>query len=359
MSPFISLECPCGRTLRVKADLAGTAVQCWDCQTTLVVPGPRMGGRVVREYLGGVRRVLRIEVLLSVVAGGLAVSCALAIPVVGPVVGLALLAAIATLYPEVVRRTGHDDAPAPPGATWTVRARQLAWGPVLAIGLTAPVLLRHAVMDGYGVLLPLRGLGIAAVALGCWLMLPLVVAVTSACGPAGPLRVPSVLAAIRRHPLATAMVLFLPPVGLLTLEVALVVLFIGQGWFGYLVMDLFPPLGANRVVLGLDAYDPNLAEAPLSSFLRLYVHGLSQGYTMIGALPASLPRGPILRTSPWFPLDSAWYYLVVRILDSVLILAVVGVLLAIEARWLGLIATFDSRPPVPVGVRERGGARPR
>jgi hypothetical protein len=355
MSPFIRLECPCGRTLRVKADLAGTEIRCWDCRATLAVPEPRRGGRVVREFLDSARKLLRIEGFLSLLAGGLAISCALAIPVVGPAVGLALLAASAMLYPELVRRTGPRDAPAPPDPTWPVRAKHLAWGPVLAIGLTAPVVLRHAVMDGCGVLLSWRGLGIAGVALACWLVLPLMVLFTSARSPAGPPSVHSGLAAIRRHPLATVLVLFLLPAGLLALEAALVVLFIEQGWFGYLVKDLFPPMGSNRVVLGFDGYDAQLAVAPLTSFLRLYVHGLGLGYTLIGALPASLTRGPILRTSPWFALDSGWYYLAVRILDSVLILAVVGVLLMIQARWLGLIATFDSRPPVSVGDREREG----
>jgi hypothetical protein len=41
-----------------------------------------------------------------------------------------------------------------------------------------------------------------------------------------------------------------------------------------------------------------------------------------------------------------------RVFYSAVILAGVGVLLAIQARWLGLIATVDPRPRVGAGERE-------
>jgi hypothetical protein len=48
---------------------------------------------------------------------------------------------------------------------------------------------------------------------------------------------------------------------------------------------------------------------------------------------------------------SDWPYLALRVLDSALILAYAGVLLAIQASWLGLIATVDARAPVKTGDR--------
>jgi hypothetical protein len=328
MSPFIRVDCRCGRTLRANVDQAGTEIRCWECQATVVVPYPPSGGRLVREFLDGARELLRIEVLLRFLAGGLVIACALAIPRVGPAAGFALLAAIASLYPGFVRSSGPDGGTARPGPAWRAWMSRGAWGLGLALGLTAPVLLRHVVMDGYGRLLAWRGLGVAAVR--------------------------AVLAAIRRHPLATAAALLLIPIGLLALEVASAAAFIQQGWFGFLVLDLFPNPASDHVAIRLEndtEQDPNLT--PLSFFWRVYVHGLGLGYTLLGALPASLPRGPALRVRPWFLLQSAWHYPAVRVLDSALILACVGLLLAIQARWLGLIASIDVRPTV--GSAERLG----
>jgi hypothetical protein len=353
MPSFIRVECRCGRTLRATIDQAGTTIRCWDCQAEARVPHAATSERLTRECLDGARQFLTYGNLILFLVGGLIVGCALTIPVVGPIAGFALLALAAAFYPEVVSQSGRRGALAPPVPVGRLWAARCARGPVLALGLTAPFLLRHALMDGYGCLLSWRGPGIAAVAALCWLALPLGVLLTSASDGAGPIPARRALAALRWHPVATAVTLLLIPVGLLALEAALIVLLIEQGWFPFLVVDLFPALGSDRVVLEplvvRIIQHPGLA--PLSAFWSVYVHGLSRGYTLLGALPASLPRGLFVRATPWFVMASDWPYLTLRVLDSALILAYAGVLLAIQARWLGLIATVDARSPVRAGDR--------
>jgi lysylphosphatidylglycerol synthetase-like protein (DUF2156 family) len=353
MPHYLSVECRCGRTLRATIDQAGTMIRCWDCHAEFLVPHPATSERLARECLDDARQFLNYGNILAFVVGGLIVGCALTIPVVGPMAGFALLAIAAGLYPELVRQSGRRGALAPPVPVWRIWAARCVWGLALVLGLTAPVLLRHVVMDGYGRLLSWRGPGIAAVAVLCWLALPLGVLLTSASDGAGPIPAHRALAALRRHPVATAVTLLLIPVGLLALEVGVIALLIGQEWFPFLIVDLFPAPGSDRVVLQpLVVHSvQHPGSAPLSAFWRVYVDGLGRGYTLLGSLPASLPRGLFVRATPWFAVPSDWPYLALRVLDSAVILAYVGMLLAIQARWLGLIATVDARSPVRAGDR--------
>jgi hypothetical protein len=353
MSRFIFFSCPCGRTLRATKDQAGTEVPCWNCQRTHVVPVPGTGKHLAREWFDGAGDFLRFESLFRFLVGGLVIASALVIPVVGTALGLTLLALAAGLYPEVVRRSGGRNTAAAPGPDWRARVSCIIWGPVLALGLTSPILLRHVVMDRYGLLLSWRGRGVAAVAAACWLTLPLMVMLTSAGDRTNPRPVGRVLGALWRHPWATSAALLVLPVGMFALEALLVGASLEQDWFPYLVLDQFPNPASDRVALRLEndfSLDPNFT--PLSFYWGIYIHGLKLGYTLIGALPAALPRGPVVRARPWFTLVSDWHYPAVRALHSALILSGVGVLAAIQARWLGLIATVDSPSTVRSGVQD-------
>ena len=92
-------------------------------------PGRRPRGRQVLWLFAGVRDVFRAEVILSILLGALVVSCTLAIPVVGAVVGLALLAAAAVVYREVIRLSGLQGAPVPPGTGLARLAGAMRLGP--------------------------------------------------------------------------------------------------------------------------------------------------------------------------------------------------------------------------------------
>ena len=357
MPEYINLTCPCGRTLRADADRVGEPIRCWECGTTTIVTGGGSGGRLIRECLDGARDILRFPTVISIGLGALVISIALALPAVGAAAGLALLTIAAVFYLEVFRRSGLVADPVPKATAPSARlaAWWCLWAPTLVLGLFAPILARHALMDQYGGLVSWRGSAIWALRVVGWLGVPLLLLATS--GGGGPAPAGRGLAAIRRHPLATIAALLIFPVGRVFLELVLIAVLIVEGWFGYIALDLFPTPGSDRVVLEVTDYsDDNPAYAPLSYFARTYVHGLRLGYTLTGAIPASLPRGPFVRARPWFRLPYTewyfpamvdWHYPAVRLLFSTLILASAGLILAIQARWLGLIATVDVRPPAP------------
>jgi len=216
----------------------------------------------------------------------------------------------------------------------------------------SPVLLRYVVMDRYGLLLSWRGPGVAAAA-ACWLALPLAVLLTSAGDRTNPVPAGRGLAALWLHPWATSVALLLLPLGLLALEAILVAALIAQDWFNFFIVELLPNPASDRVALQLEndfLQDPELT--PFSFYWAMYTHGLKLGYTLIGTIPASLPRGTFLRAQPWFIPASDWHYPLVRALHSVLILSGVGVLLAIQARCLGLIATVDPPRRTAPGKRD-------
>ena len=353
MPEHIVFSCPCGRNLRAKADLAGTAIRCWSCHAEVPVPRAKFERRVELGSFVGVWDIVRAEYLLLILLGALVVACTLAIPVVGAAAGLGLLAAAAVAYRKVIRISGLQGAPVPEEPAWRTWAERCVWGPVIALGLTAPVLLRHMTMDSYGRLIHWRGAGVAAAAVLGWIVVPLVVLIASACDRSGPLTVRAALARVWRHAIVTVLGLLILPVGLLILEVALVSITNQQGWFGFLVLDLFPSMHSDRVPLrASDFYNIQFPDhASFAEFFHPYVHGLRLGYTLMGAIPASLPRSPDARILPWFFLSYDWMYKAVKVLFATLTLAFFGLLLAIQARWLGLIPTIDHR-------RESAASRP-
>ncbi len=353
MPVHIVFSCGCGRDLRARADLAGTTVRCWSCQAEVPVPTAKPDSGRALELFVGLRDVFRAEFLLAIPLGALLVSCTLLLPVVGAPVGLALLAAAAMLYREVIRVSGLQGAPGTPEPAWRVWPVRIAWGLLIALGLTAPVLLRHGIMDGYRQLIPLRGAGVAAAAVLGWIVVPLITLIGSACDRSGALSVRAAQRVVGRHPIVTLAGLLIVPAGLLFLETALATITSQQGWFGYMILDLFPRRDADWLprhpMYPLDIQFPE--HAHLSEFFRHYSHGLRLGYTLIGAIPASLPRFPNMRISPWFPLAYDWIYIAAKVLISTLTLAVFAFLLAIQARWLGLIPTLDAG-------RDTAAARP-
>ena len=79
------------------------------------------------------------------------------------------------------------------------------------------------------------------------------------------------------------------------------------------------------------------------SLLHVYVDAVRRGYTLIGAIPASLALG----VSNGYDTTSIYInpnaYRTLRILFTLVIATGMLAALAVQARWLGLLATMDSR----------------
>jgi hypothetical protein len=199
--------------------------------------------------------------------------------------------------------------------------------------------------------------GLIAVAVVSWLAAPLVLGLACAADRVGPLSPRAALLAYLRHPVATLFVASALPVGLALLEVATVAIAWQQIWLTAFVQDFLPPLGSQHMELTVHAYDViDLVNPPDSRFFKLYAHGLRCGYSFMGALPASLPRGLKTRLCPQILTTNAYIYLAVRVIFSFLIFLGAGTLLAIQARWLGAIPSVDSvrtsEPATPAALTE-------
>jgi len=346
MPEHIVFSCGCGRDLRAKAELAGTTIRCWSCHAEVPVPRVKAAGGVqIAWLLAGVRDLITAEVIFLVLLGALVIACALAIPVAGGAAGLALMAAAAAVYREIIRLSGLQGAAVLREPAWRAWPVRYAWGLAIALGLAAPAFLRHFIMDLYGWLIPLRGPGVAAAAVLVWFVVPVVVLIGSACDRSGPLSIRQAVDVVRRHPVATFAGLLIIPLGLAVVEVGLITITAQQDWFGFFVLDLFPGRRYDRLPLEVvPPYDIVFPEhASFSDFLGQYSRGLRRGYTLVGAIPASLARFPEKRIWMWFPLSFEWMYSAVRILYTTLILAGSALLRAVQARWLGLIPTLDAR----------------
>ncbi len=141
------------------------------------------------------------------------------------------------------------------------------------------------------------GLGIAT---ACILILPLLMLATYL--PEGSVRdrVRVIGDMLRRHPMAVLAALLALPLSLVAIELMLLVLARATATLPFLVIDVFPPRDSITVLFGRMPYymtSPKretwveIGDAWDSVIFGLYGQSLRQGYTLLGAIPASLALG--------------------------------------------------------------------
>jgi hypothetical protein len=348
MADYIQFKCKCGRNLRVKVEHSGSTVKCWSCQSEQTVPRVATGGLLARLWFLNLARVFSAESIFLTLLAAAILSVVLPIPWAGPILGLGMLAVVVSGYRIVLGQSGLLGAPdlveerRHPVLAWVMR---WSWNLVAAVILIAPFVLRYGVMDGLDRFQRVGVWGVASLAAVCWLVFPIAMLATSARDPAGPLSAGQALGALTWHPMASILALLVLPLGFAMLEAATGLITWQQMWLGPFLCDLFPTLDSDHFVV--DVTRPLPLDFGIASdwvFARYYAHGLRHGYTLIGSIPASLPQGSTSRFRPRmsFPVDTL-QYLCVRVLFCSLILMGAGLLLQIQARWLGLIASVDSR----------------
>lgn len=355
MAVFIQFPCPCGRTLRAREDQAGSAVKCWSCQAQVVVPRARNADRLARESLDSARRVLGAETFFMALFAAAVASGLLTIPRVGLALGFGFLAIGVTRYVDILRQSGLRGTPDPSATRLVTPLRRcLLWlgrlaACLLALALwLAPFLLRHGVMDRGHVLLGLAGPGLWALAFASILLVPLGIVCTTACDRHGALPARLALLSLGAHPVATAAALLIVPAGVVALEGATIATTMEQNWFNPTVADLFPMPGHETARFGKPpARLFDFVNTHTSEYFKIYESGLRRGYALASAIPASLPFGYHTQLSPFMINADHRIYLAVRVLFTALILTAMTSILAIQARWLGLIVSIDARPGVP------------
>jgi hypothetical protein len=332
--------------LRAQVEQSGTQVRCWDCGKEQVVPWENRSLAVLRAFRDGFADVFTEDVFLRLLVWVLLLSLVLMIPKVGLPASVILLALGGYRYCRAIRASGMRVAATSlvqGGPRWRQLFVQSVIGLPAGLCLSAPILVRHGLLDSLRVSNRLGLSGLIALAIASWVFVPLVLGLACAADRVGPISMRAALRAYLRHPLATILVACALPAGLVLLEAATVAFAWQQNWLSSFVVDLFPPVSSQRMVLPGEAITGiDLVNPPDTYFLGLYAHGLRFGYTFLGALPSSLPRGIRTCLSPQFLSTNAYIYLAVRAIFSFLIFLGAGTLLAIQARWLGAIPSVDS-----------------
>ena len=329
---------------------------CWDCHANVLVPVPVAPGAWVARLLKMTsRQLLEARTFTLLVIGSVLVTSSLSMPHLGPAIaGIArripnasIWAAAASLalvivgYGELLRRGSRGD--------WAPRIRvaglEKLWRAFLclvgALALVTPLLIASG--NQANPRITAFGIGLALASI---VVVPLVLLGTYAgTGPVSS-RARTVLAAIRRHPFAIFASLMMLPLSIVVVETTIFTIGRISDTFGFLFFDLNKPISSLSSVYGTPSVD-GVDYRAMSGFqiLELYLESVADGFSLTGTIPASLA----LSTTNGFNPIAIWLspegYVRLRMFFTLII--VVGMLsfLAVQARWLGLLTTIDSRRP--------------
>ena len=151
--------------------------------------------------------------------------------------------------------------------------------------------------------------------------------------------------------MAVLAALLIVPLSLPLIEAAVFVATRITSTFSFMLFDLFPQREGVRTLYRIPYYAPgelrmnwvDFREASDSHILGSYTDSLRHGYTLLGAIPASLA----MNTSNGFFCESIGLspqgYLAHRMFFTMMIVTGMLSALAVQARWLGLLSTMDSR----------------
>jgi CheY-like chemotaxis protein/DNA-directed RNA polymerase subunit RPC12/RpoP len=350
MAAYILVSCPCGRQVRAREKQIGSKVRCWNCGSEVLVPMPRTGGRIAGEFGRAFRDACGLDAIGKTLAAAIVLTGVLCIPRAGGVLGLLLLLAAGWKYvgtlreagPSATGRDGRDETNPP------ARLSRLLWAVVGIVALALPILARN----GWHALpthsTSTRWLALTALVVG-WLVVPVLLILGNARDRIGPIPARQTFGALARHPFATLSALLVFPVGLCVLELVTALYVAQQGQMSLMATAQFPTpttdFSQPGTILIYD-YDHAVLRNRLANDRDLgfpiYRMGLRHGYTLVATIPASLTSHEV-RTWPDLFGSSEINYLLVRLILSAWILTGCGLLLSIQASWLGVIAAIGSR----------------
>ncbi len=352
----LNVKCRCGRGLRARPEQAGSRITCWDCRAEVKVPVPVAPGDWVARLLRmGARQVLEARTFTLIAVGAVLVTLAMAMPALigtraagwlarvvpnaGVWVAALALALVMTGYGELLRRGSQGDWTARPAIGLGERAWRTLVCSLAGVALALPLLLASASRTP-----PRTTLGGLAVAAGLIAVFPLVMLATYAAR--GPVRgrAGMVGATLVRHPVAVVATLLLLPISILAIELALVTMTRIHGSFSFLALDLFPRNPLYQPIFGIPyigTHDYRLF--PERVMTEVYGGGLRGGYSLIGAIPPSLALGTSNGFNTWAVHMGEAGYFRLRMALTVFIVTTMLASLAVQARWLGLLSTMDTR----------------
>lgn len=351
---FTIIRCPCGRELRVKRALVGTEVRCWDCHQMVLVPIPRTTGIVALAMVRGLNEFAWREVVVATAVASAIVTGFLMVDNLVRPIGVASTAIlVAAVYGELIRRTGSATADANRDADGEDNEREEQAGrpAVTWIAFRAVVAVVAGLILTATWLSPKRDFlhtprltpPTLAVAIAGCIILPLAMLIANACDKGRPLGPRRVLGAVARHPLWFALSLLLLPLAIIIAEVTILALLSFLGWMPFFVLELFPNPQAVCERFGVPYIaDHFIGGLPDPKFGQIYAMRLGQGYSLLAAIPYSLPMYRFPSGFPWGVPVLTFAYLAQRVLYTQLMFWIITFILVAEVRLLALIPAADA-----------------
>lgn len=350
----MQFTCPCGRELRVKRELAGTEVRCWDCRQMVRVPVPRSAHPILGAVWAGLREALATRWLVAIAATAVLATGALLVPRAGAGLEVVAMMGVAAGYALVIARAagdphvaGDEDEPEKERPQPRRVAVQAIAVVTSGLALSVPWLLR--LLDPRSDSSPIRITAAGALAFAAAaLILPPAMLLAFGRGTHGPLTPRGLRAIVRHHPFVMIMALALAPLGLAAAEMAAFVLGGVSGWLPFLLLELHPGAASLANALGIRIENPgDLGGWPRPRYLYVYGRWLAHGYTLIGAIPPSLLRPRMLSFYPWQWVVNIQTYHYCRAILTLLIAPVPLLFLSLQARLLGTLSKHERTRPVP------------
>jgi hypothetical protein len=359
---FIYIKCKCGRTLRAERSEVEAQIRCWDCQEMVRVPRYRPPGRGLPRRVRLALYSTTFETIAGCVVSALVVALALLLPTVGKYVALAFLSVFATVYSVRIRQeslAGISEAlPLVPSrrGRFVAWVSKWGWAVLLALGYVGPLWWGLEGPMPAAVPASRRWLLVALLAGTVWIALPFLTYLREASDERGRLGARRALAAAAKRPFAMAGLLLCFPLAMIATEALLVGVLALTGFFAPWVLDLFRYAhGVDRSAM-YESLPSRLGPALQRAAFALYVQELGRGSTLLAAIPLSLGR--LLRVhytmegrapvSSWrYPLLEPTAYFALRLVVTVMILAIGMVVLAAQAYWLSTIARSETTTEAP------------
>lgn len=341
---FLTVACPCGRSLRAPVELAGQEISCWECHQKVYVPFPHSPERAFRIITETLRDLFDLRWLLALFLVAALLTGLFCLPGIGIPASALVLILGAVGYGELIRQSGIDvwdfDDWKRPGNL----ALRIGVAALFGLALASPLLFNPAGM-GRPPRFTTTGL---LLGLAASMVLPLAMFLIYARDGTGLLGWGRGRKLLLRYPVATLLALLLIPIGLMAAELALIIVTSWQGMFPFLVLDLFPDSEYFARQYGIPKYgNYTKPELPGLPFYRLYFRRVHHGYMLIGALPATLSKKTLVLGSPWTLELTDPGYLKFRAMYNQLSTMVILFSLALQSFWLGAISTLDTRRSEP------------
>ncbi len=304
------------------------------------VPVPAAPSNWVVHLLGmEARQTFDAKTSVFLTVGAVLVTVDILIPGYGILGTVAALAIVIAGFGELLRRGSQGDWTDRPAMGISARL----WRGLTCLGAAGAMVLPLVASSRSGIaprVTPSR----LAIAMALVCSLPLLMLATYGLRGSVTSRVQKGASMAVRHPLAVLATPLRLPASVVGIEASMIVMTRIGGAFDFLVLDLLPIPASVHPVYGVPYIGANdyrtIADGSLWS---IYFNAIGHGHSLVSAIPTSLVLDVTHHFDPIGLTITTGRYQTLRIFFTLLIATGMLSVLAIQARWLGLLSTMDVR----------------